>query len=168
MDLVKIGKFIAKLRKDKDMTQEQLGEALGVTNKTVSRWENGNYMPNIEMLQLLSQTFAVSMNELLAGEYISNEDFRRQADQNLIDVVKESAFSFEEQRRFWIQKWRAEHISLFVLLVLIPAAVIVWGLIEDKIWCLGLAQLLALIEYGWQNNKMMIYVEDHLYGNTQN
>ncbi len=100
MDLVKIGKFIAKLRKDRNMTQEQLGEALGVTNKTVSRWENGNYMPSIEMLQLLSQTFAVSINELLSGEYIPDEDFRRQThrisvQKKLLEPpLKESSSSF--------------------------------------------------------------------------
>ena len=48
MDQMKTGKFIAALRKEKGMTQEKLGEKLGVTNKTVSRWENGNYMPDIE------------------------------------------------------------------------------------------------------------------------
>ncbi len=167
MDLIKIGKFIAKLRKEKHMTQEQLGEVLGVTNKTISRWENGNYMPSIEMLQLLSQTFAVSINELLSGECIPDEDFRRQADQNLVDAVKESAFSFEEQRRFWIHKWRREHISLFVVLFLIPAAAAVLFLIKDKIWGLSLIPFLGLIEYGWQNNKMMIYVENQLYGKNK-
>ena len=167
MDLIKIGKFIAKLRKDRNMTQEQLGEILGVTNKTVSRWENGNYMPSIEMFQLLSQTFEISMNELLAGEYIPDEAFRRQADQNLVDAVRESAFSFEEQRRFWIHKWRREHIALFVVLLLIPATATVFFLIHDKIWGLGLMPLLGLIEYGWQNNKMMIYVEDQLYGKNE-
>ena len=45
MDQIKIGKFIAALRKEKGFTQEQLGEKLGATNKTISRWENGNYMP---------------------------------------------------------------------------------------------------------------------------
>lgn len=53
MDQVKIGKFIAELRRENQMTQEALGEKIGVTNKTISRWENGNYMPDIEMLQLL-------------------------------------------------------------------------------------------------------------------
>lgn len=168
MDPVTCGKFIARLRKNKNMTQEQLGEILGVTNKTVSRWENGNYMPNIEMLQLLSQTFGVCINELVSGEFIPEENFRKQADQNLIDTVKDSAFSFEEQRRFWIQKWRREHISLLVLLVLIPVAAIVWVLIKEIIWGFGIVQMIALIEYVWQNNKMMIYVEDHLYGKIQN
>lgn len=50
MDQAKVGKFIAQLRKEQGLTQEALGERLGVTNKTVSRWENGNYMPDIELL----------------------------------------------------------------------------------------------------------------------
>ena len=70
MDQIKIGKFIAALRKDKGLTQEQLGEKLGVTNKTISRWENGNYMPDVEMLSLLSKEFGVfsafSYNEAIA------------------------------------------------------------------------------------------------------
>ena len=59
MDQVKIGKFIAKLRNENNLTQEALGEKLGVTNKTISRWENGHYLPDIEMLQLLSKEFNV-------------------------------------------------------------------------------------------------------------
>ena len=55
MDTVKIGNFLAQLRREKKYTQEQLGLRLGVTNKTISRWENGNYMPSVEMLQLLRQ-----------------------------------------------------------------------------------------------------------------
>ena len=50
MDQIKVGKFIAALRKEQGLTQEALGQRLGVTNKTVSRWENGNYMPDIELL----------------------------------------------------------------------------------------------------------------------
>jgi len=52
MDTQKIGKFLKELRKEHDMTQEQLGERIGVTNKTVSRWKTGNYMPPIESLKL--------------------------------------------------------------------------------------------------------------------
>lgn len=54
MDSVKIGKYIASLRRQAGLTQEMLGEKLGVTNKTISRWENGNYMPDIEMFGLLA------------------------------------------------------------------------------------------------------------------
>ena len=71
MDQIKMGKFIAALRKEKGLTQEKLGEKLGVTNKTVSRWENGNYMPDVEMLSLLSEEFGVSINELISGERLA-------------------------------------------------------------------------------------------------
>ena len=67
MDLVKIGKFIAELRKEQKLTQEQFGEKIGVTNKTVSRWENGNYLPQADILLTISQLFDVSVNEILFG-----------------------------------------------------------------------------------------------------
>ncbi len=167
MDQVKIGKFIAKLRKDNNMTQEQLGEVLGVTNKTISRWENGNYMPNIEMLQLLSQILNVSINELLLGEYILKDDSNEQANHNLVNKIKESSFSFEEQKIFWTNKWQREHISMFVLLTLINIFAIVFIIIKGKIWCLTIMPLIGLIEYAWQNNKMMIYIENQLYGKNE-
>ena len=56
MDMVKIGRFLSELRKNHNFTQAELGEKLGVTNKTISRWETGTYMPPVEMLEELSNT----------------------------------------------------------------------------------------------------------------
>lgn len=53
MDMVKMGSFLAELRKEHSLTQAELGDKLGVTNKTISRWETGNYMPPVEMLEKL-------------------------------------------------------------------------------------------------------------------
>ena len=100
MDQIKIGKFIAALRKDKGLTQEQLGEKLGVTNKTISRWENGNYMPDVEMLSLLSKEFGVSINELISGERLWAEDFRKVADNNLVTALNNSTFTLKEKITF--------------------------------------------------------------------
>ena len=122
MDQVRVGKYIASLRKQASLTQEELGEKLGVTNKTVSRWENGNYMPDIEMLQLLSKVFDVGINDLLAGEKIADEDFRQKAEENIIEVATSSAFSFEDRKVYFKRKWRKEHIALFVILGLILIA----------------------------------------------
>lgn len=163
MNQVKIGKFIAALRRQSGLTQEKLGEKIGVTNKTISRWENGNYMPDIEMLQLLAKEFDVSINELLAGKRLSDEEFRTNADKNIIAVSKESAFSFEERKTYFKKKWRREHIALFVVLFLILIVAVVLPLAVNKPWFLGLVPLIAFIEYGYQNNKMMIYVEHCLY-----
>ena len=98
MDQAKVGKFIAALRHEQGLTQEALGQKLGVTNKTVSRWETGNYMPDIELLVPLGETLGVSVNELLAGERLSDEQFRKQADENLVEGVRESCFTVEERK----------------------------------------------------------------------
>ena len=68
MDLLSIGNFIAQLRKQRGFTQEQLGEQIGVTNKTVSRWETGVYMPPADALMKMSELFGVTVNELLSGK----------------------------------------------------------------------------------------------------
>ena len=144
MDQVRVGKYIASLRKQASLTQEELGEKLGVTNKTVSRWENGNYMPDIEMLQLLSKVFDVGINDLLAGEKIADEDFRQKAEENIIEVATSSAFSFEDRKVYFKRKWRKEHIALFVILGLILIASAVIPLIIDKLWLISFSPVIAL------------------------
>lgn len=118
---------------------------------------------NIEMLQLLAKEFNVSINELLAGQKMSDEEFRKNADENIIAVSKESAFSFEERKAYFKKKWRKEHISLFVVLLLIIIVAFVLPFVVSKPWFVGLVPLIAFIEYGYQNNRMMIYVENCLY-----
>ena len=90
MDQGKVGEFIAQLRKEKGLTQAQLGERLGVTNKTVSRWETGKYMPDISMLSPLCEELDVSIHELLNGDRLSDEQFRRTADHNFLLSLKET------------------------------------------------------------------------------
>lgn len=164
MDQIKTGRFLAALRRQAGLTQEALGEKLGVTNKTVSRWENGNYMPDIDTLQLLSQIFQVSLNELLAGERLTEEAFRQKADENLLAVAKESAFSRKEKEAYYIRKWRREHLPLLAALALILLAAAAVPLLVGRPWLAGAAPVIGLVEYAWQNNKMMAYVEERLYG----
>lgn len=65
------------------MTQEQLGERIGVTNKTISRWETGNYMPPIECLKLLSELYEISINEIIAGKRLNDENYKIEAEENI-------------------------------------------------------------------------------------
>ncbi len=162
MDQVKIGKFIAELRRREGLTQEALGEKLGVTNKTVSRWENGNYMPDIEMLQLLGEILHVSINEILAGQLLTNEEFRSKADENIAAVAKESAFSFEERKNFWKSKWRKDHTATLVALAAADAGYAIVAALTKPSF-VALLPLIMLVEYVWQRNRMMIYVEHKLY-----
>ncbi|MCF0238527.1 MAG: helix-turn-helix transcriptional regulator [Sphaerochaetaceae bacterium] len=168
MNQVKTGKFIAQLRKEANLTQEALGDKVGVTNKTVSRWENGNYMPDIEILGLLSKEFNVSINEILAGERLNNEDFRTKADENIVSISKKSAFTFEEKKAWLISKWRREHVPLFIILALIWIAIIIASVSSHRYYLLCFVPLIMVIEYGWQNNQMMIWVESILYEKVDN
>ncbi len=163
MDQVKIGKFLAELRREKDMTQEQLGRKIGVTNKTISRWENGNYMPDVEMLLQLSDIFQVSVNELLSGERISDGNFRKKADENLVQVWINAGFSVKERSDFWKKKWLREHIALLVICIAIAAAIFIGACSAHLFWLMGLCPLGWLALYGAVRNRMMIYVENKMF-----
>ena len=89
MDAKKIGIFLKELRSEKGMTQEQLGEKIGVSNKTISRWETGNYMPPVDCLNMLSDIYNISINEILAGERASGDAFTKIAEQNITVTLKE-------------------------------------------------------------------------------
>ena len=106
MDTKKIGAFIAFNRKKKGYTQEQLAEKLGVTNKTISRWENGHYMPDLSLLEPLSKELDITLNELLAGEKIIKENVVEYSEQNLIKTID-----------YTDKKIKNEHkkISLFII-----------------------------------------------------
>lgn len=173
MAQIKIGKFIAALRKEKGLTQEQLGEKLGVTNKTISRWENGNYTPDVEMLALLSKEFGVSINELISGERLLAEDFKKAADNNLVAALNNSTFTLKEKIAFFKRKWLREHISTIVLCVVAWIGVIIWTAVKlrgsDSYPLLGaIGSMLALLFYVVLYNRMMVYVENHAYQNPNN
>lgn len=137
MNQVKIGKFISELRHDAGMTQEALGQKIGVTNKTISRWENGNYMPDIEMLKILSNMFHVSINELLSGEKLNDVNFREKADCNLADLLKISPYSIKEHSVFWKRKWIKDHIVMLILCAVAAIVLFVGGWMSSIRWIVG-------------------------------
>lgn len=94
MDQVKIGKFIAELRKEKSMTQQQLGDKIGVSFKTISKWENGRGMPELSLLKPLSEELGVTINEILSGERIQSERYLNKLEENMINTIEYS----EEQK----------------------------------------------------------------------
>ena len=88
MDQRRIGKFIYDCRKDKGLTQEDLAEKLGVTSKSISRWENGNTMPDYSLLKDLCSELDINVNELLSGERIKESDYMIKAEDNFIELKK--------------------------------------------------------------------------------
>ena len=86
MNQEKIGKFIATCRKEKNMTQEQLAEKIGVTDKSISRWENGKTMPDLSMIPILAEILGVDVSELLNGRKMTKEELINMRD-SLNDVI---------------------------------------------------------------------------------
>ena len=88
MDQNKIGKFIAERRKSLNMTQKDLAEKLGVTDRAVSKWETGRCMPDLSLLQPLSRNLKVGVNDLLSGELLSEKELRKKSEENLVTMAK--------------------------------------------------------------------------------
>ena len=164
MDTIKIGNFLAELRKEQRLTQEALGEKLGVTNKTVSRWENGNYLPPVEMLQELSKLYNISINEILCGERIAEENYQAKAEETITGILSGSPFSFKERSDFWKRKWQKDHLVANIALVILLLVMLVTGILLSMPLIASLAPIFAVVVYMVRRNNMMIYVENNLYG----
>lgn len=89
MDQVKIGKFISDERKAKGYTQKQLSELLGISDKTISKWECGNGFPEASLLLPLCNELEITVNELLTGERISQQNYKEKAEENMVNMIKE-------------------------------------------------------------------------------
>lgn len=164
MDTIKIGTFLAQLRKEQGLTQEQLGEELGVSNKTVSRWETGTYLPPVELLQLLSEKYDLTINEILCGERLTKEQYQERAEENIRQVLSESAFTAEDRVAFFKKKWKKEHLFEIFLQVLVCIAVFAAGnfIMEDDLLAM-LSVFLLCGCYLYNHNQMMAYVERNAY-----
>ena len=89
MDQIKIGKFIAEQRKKNNLTQAQLAEKLNITDRAVSKWENGKAMPDSSIMLDLCSELKISVNELLSGEVIKMDNYNEKLEKNLIELVKQ-------------------------------------------------------------------------------
>lgn len=89
MDQIKIGRFIAECRKKKGLTQMELAERIGVTDRAVSKWENGRSMPDSSIMLELCELLSISVNDLLTGEVVTMKDYNEKLEKNLLDMVKQ-------------------------------------------------------------------------------
>lgn len=94
----KTGKFMAEMRRQQNLTQRQLAEQVGVSDKTVSKWETGRSMPDNAILLDVCLILNISVNELLSGERFSEEHYVNKAEENMIELVKESEYHKQKGR----------------------------------------------------------------------
>ena len=90
MDQKKIGSFIAKMRKQQNLTQRELADILNISDKTVSKWECGKGMPELPLMLPLCKILKISLNELFSAQKLSDTDYKKKAEENLINLVKEA------------------------------------------------------------------------------
>jgi len=98
MDQKKIGLFIARLRKEHNMTQQQLADAMGVSNKTISKWECGKGLPELSSIQPLCQLLDININELISGERIAELELQEKADENIVKLIEETELLKNKKR----------------------------------------------------------------------
>lgn len=163
MDLTQIGKFIAELRKEQGLTQEQFGAKVGVTNKTVSRWETGAYLPPVDDLLSISKMFDISINEVLSGKRLTEGEYKQAAENNLAQTIKASSFTLKDKIEFYKKKWLKEHIAIIVFAGVCIIGVFVAGFVLKNSFLGCIAILMFVLAHGWRNNTMMSYIEKNVY-----
>lgn len=128
MNQLKIGKFIAKCRKMKNMTQADLAEKLNITDRAISKWETGKGMPDSSIMLDLCDELSITVNELLSGEMIKMEDHDKKAEENLVKLQKEKEDS--DKRLLFTETIMGSIVTISFLLILFLSIFA----IENIIW----------------------------------
>ena len=100
MNQEKIGKFIAECRKKKNMTQQELSEKLGVSDRTVGNWENGRNMPDLSLFKPLCNELDISLNDLMSGEKVNEKEYYEKLEENIMNTIDYSNKKIENRNNF--------------------------------------------------------------------
>ncbi len=114
MDQIKIGKFIAEQRKLARLTQMQLAERLGITDRAISKWETGKSLPDSSIMLELCAILGISVNDLLSGEVVTMENYNKELEKNLLEMVKQKE---DHDKRLLALEWVVGILSCLVLLI---------------------------------------------------
>ena len=134
MDQIKIGRFIAERRKKAGLTQLQLAEKLGITDKAISKWERGLAMPDTSIMLELCDIISISVNELLCGEKLDMENNDQKNEQLLLDMAKELE---KKNKTIWTSMWTIMGVSIIAL---ISGIFVVSFFVPEGMW-----QLIAIL-----------------------
>ncbi len=114
MDQIKIGKFIAERRKEKGLTQMQLAQELGITDRAVSKWENGRALPDASLMLPLCEHLGISVTELLCGEVVTMENTTQALEKQILEMVREKEQRDKQLLRI---EWVLGILSCIILFV---------------------------------------------------
>lgn len=102
MDQIKTGQFIGQLRKEKNMTQKELADKLGISDKTVSKWETGKGLPDASLFEPICEELNISITDLLAGTRVSPEEYSKKAEENIMALMKENQNNKNVNKQIWL------------------------------------------------------------------
>lgn len=149
MDLIKIGKFIASCRKEKNITQEQLAEKLYITDRAVSKWERGLSLPDADKMLDLCNILDINVNELLNGERIDMKDYAKKNEELLLELAKQEEL---KNKRLITDMWvlTITAFIFYIALVLLSSTLLEEGPILATIICISTVILLIVFFYGFK------------------
>ena len=175
MEQQKIGKFIHDLRKEKEMTQKQLADLVGVSDKTISKWETGRGIPDTSIMNELCMVLGISINELLSGERLSKDKYNGKAEENMVNLLKDTEIQKDKK------KWSIINIILsllWILLLVVMVAILGMGG-PEILWFLDMPSLILTVGFlilglgisGQMKNFSMglkaAYVGKHVFDKVQ-
>lgn len=137
MDQIKIGRFIAELRKEKGLTQKELAERLSISDKTVSKWERGSGLPEVSLMIPLCEELGITVNELLSAKRLSSSEYQNNAEENIVKLIKE-----KEETKF---RLIIETIVVFLTIIAACTIIMITGYVELKTWVRILLIVVALV-----------------------
>ncbi|MBP5404521.1 MAG: helix-turn-helix transcriptional regulator [Clostridia bacterium] len=161
MDQAKIGKFIAEKRKEKDLTQFQLAEKLGITDRAVSKWERGLSLPDASVMLELCAILGITVSDLLSGEVISMEKYNEQMEKHLLEMVKEKEKS---DKRMLTYEVVFTLISSFFFAAMLAVGII-FVTMEKPLWTfflpvgIGLVQFIVAVMFALRIEQVAGYYE---------
>lgn len=141
MDQNKIGKFILELRKEKNMSQKELAQKIGVTDRAISKWENGRGMPDLSLMKPLCKELDITINDLLSGERIDKKDYQSKLEENILNTINYSNQLLIKSLLFYISVF-ASGIFIIPTLGIIAPIFMLCGLLAP---ICGLIKLIGYI-----------------------
>lgn len=142
MNQEKVGKFIALCRKDKKLTQAELADKLGITDRAVSKWENGRSMPDSSIMLALCDILGISVNELLCGEKLDMKDYNKKTEEILLEMAEKEE---RQNKRLMMYEYVIGIFSLIIFFAFLLTAVYAVENTAIKVILISLAIVLMFI-----------------------
>lgn len=160
MDQIKIGAFIAERRKSQNLTQAALGEKLGITDRAVSKWERGKGLPDASLMLPLCEILGITVNDLLCGEVVTMDNYNKELENNLLEMVRQKEESDKKMLRTEIVLGIATVIPCLTIIgIAANESILMADWLRYTLIAVGLISFLAAALYGVKIEQSAGYYE---------